>query len=73
MPWLFNPLSVLCLPILMDALGITNLPGWTWHDPVLLGALVAPGRSPVPGEPAAWFYLGHWAFNEEVPPWSPST
>jgi len=35
-------------------------------DPILLGVVVGLNRPVVPGEPAAWFYLDHWAFNEEV-------
>ncbi|MCC7105687.1 MAG: hypothetical protein IT307_11125 [Chloroflexi bacterium] len=33
-------------------------------DPVLLGAVVRPGRAPAAGEPAAWFHLGHWTYGE---------
>lgn len=33
-------------------------------DPVLLGVVVGPGRPLAPGEPAAWFYLSHWAYDE---------
>jgi len=67
LPWM--PLVVLP-QILGIGLGIQSLGISAWHDPVLLGALVAPGRSPAPGEPAAWFYLTHWAFNAEEPPQS---
>ena len=35
-------------------------------DPVLLGVVVGLDRPLVPGELAAWFYLGHWAFNQET-------
>jgi hypothetical protein len=69
-PLMLNPLLGMLFPILGTCLGIQSLGILAWHDPVLLGALVAPGRSPVPGEPAAWFYLGHWAFNAEEPPQS---
>jgi hypothetical protein len=33
-------------------------------DPILLGVVVAPERSPEPGEPAAWFCLGRWVYGE---------
>jgi hypothetical protein len=32
-------------------------------DPVVLGVVVGPERPVVSGEPAAWFYLTHWAFD----------
>lgn len=35
-------------------------------DPILLGVVVGLNRPVVPGESAAWHYLGHWAFNQEV-------
>lgn len=35
-------------------------------DPILLGVVVGLNRPVVPGEPAAWFYLDHWAFNKEA-------
>jgi hypothetical protein len=35
-------------------------------DPILLGTLVAPGRSVRVGEPACWFYLGAWAYGQEI-------
>jgi len=70
LPGLLNPLSMPFIRGLMIGLGIPRLGIVAWHDPVLLGALVAPGRSPAPGEPAAWFYLTHWAFNAEEPPQS---
>lgn len=76
LPWMINPLVILfpsILGILGNCLGIQSLGSLAWLDPILLGALVCPGCSPEPGEPAAWFYLGHWAFNEEVPLWSAST
>jgi hypothetical protein len=34
-------------------------------DPVLLGVAVARGRPVAPPEQSAWFYLGHWAYNQE--------
>jgi hypothetical protein len=70
LPWMLNPLGMLFFQILAIGLGIQSLGILAWHDPVLLGALVAPGRLPTPGEPAAWFYLTHWAFNAEEPPQS---
>jgi hypothetical protein len=33
-------------------------------DPLLLGVVVGSDRRAVPGEPAAWFYLGHWTYNK---------
>jgi hypothetical protein len=36
------------------------------RDPILLGVVVAPGRPFAPGELAAWFYLDHWSFGQEV-------
>jgi len=33
-------------------------------DPILLGAIVSPGRPVVPGEQAVWFYLAHWSFDQ---------
>ncbi|MBC7264769.1 MAG: hypothetical protein H5T64_10520 [Chloroflexi bacterium] len=34
-------------------------------DPILLGAVVAPGRPVEEGETAYWFYLAHWRYGEE--------
>jgi len=34
-------------------------------DPSLVGAVVGAGRPMEPGEPAAWFYLTHWGFNQK--------
>lgn len=36
------------------------------RDPILLGVVVASGRSFIVGEPSAWFYLDHWDFGQEV-------
>lgn len=38
-------------------------------DPVLFGAVVGPGRRPVPGEMASFIYLAHWQYNEEEESW----
>ena len=35
------------------------------YDPMLLGVMVGRGRPVQTGEPAAWFYLGHWVYNAE--------
>lgn len=34
-------------------------------DPLLLGAIVAPGRPVAAGETAVWFYLAHWQYADE--------
>ena len=34
-------------------------------DPILLGVIVGEHRSLHDSEPAAWFYLAHWAYNQE--------
>jgi hypothetical protein len=34
-------------------------------DPILLGVVVGHGRPVRAREPGAWFYLGHWTYNEE--------
>jgi hypothetical protein len=33
-------------------------------DPILVGALVEPGRPVEPGQPARWLYLDSWAYAE---------
>jgi hypothetical protein len=35
-------------------------------DPIVMGVVVGKNRPVQPGEPAAWFYLTHWAYNEEA-------
>jgi hypothetical protein len=35
-------------------------------DPILFGALVDPRRTAAAGEPAALFYLDHWAYDDEA-------
>jgi len=34
-------------------------------DPLLMGAVVAPGRPVAAGELAVWFYLAHWQYADE--------
>jgi len=48
------------------AAGTAGVLGVVGLDPILLGVVVELGHLVVPGEPAAWFYLGHWAFNQEA-------
>jgi hypothetical protein len=37
-------------------------------DPLLMGAMVAPGRPVRAGEQAVWFYLAHWRYGEDNEP-----
>ncbi|HEU5101919.1 MAG TPA: hypothetical protein VFU22_23015 [Roseiflexaceae bacterium] len=46
--------------------GALNLGVTVGLDPILLGVLVGHNRPVRSQEPAAWFYLGHWTYNEEV-------
>ena len=35
-------------------------------DPIRLGVIAGENRIVKPGEPAAWFYIAHWAYNQEA-------
>jgi len=64
--WSFAALPPVGSGLLASLLaGATALLGGASLDPVLLGVVTAPNRPADPGEPAAWFYLGHWAYNAE--------
>lgn len=46
--------------------GAATVVGLIGLDPIMLGTVVGLDRPVAPGEPAAWFYLGHWSFNREA-------
>jgi hypothetical protein len=45
--------------------GALNLGVTVGLDPILLGVVVGRERPVRSREPGAWFYLGHWTYNEE--------
>jgi hypothetical protein len=59
------PLAISGLVAELVAGGAALVGGAVSLDPVLLGVVVGPDGRLEPGEPAAWFYLGHWIWDAE--------
>lgn len=64
--WYLVSAPVLATGVLVGTTALGVLAPIVGLDPILFGAIVAPGRPVVPDEPAALFYLTHWAYNEEL-------
>jgi hypothetical protein len=67
MLWMFGTLPLLVSGVIASVITVgAAAPIVAGLDPILFGAVVDPQRAAVAGEPAAFFYLDHWAYDDEA-------